>query len=166
MKELKIQFTRPKGHKFPILSKIIRWAEKTPYSHVRLKWINTTGTSLVYEASGDEVKFLGPMAQLRAPVEIVSEFVFTLDQEAYRRLVKICMKYAGIKYSKKQLIGLLLVKLLRLKKNPIRDGHQGQICTELGARICNEVLYLNLEIDYDTAGLRELHNLLDKRKQQ
>ena len=68
-----IEFTRPKSWLNP-LSWLIRLVECTPYSHVRLSWINSVGVPVVYEASGTSVKFLGPLALVDNPVIITHAY--------------------------------------------------------------------------------------------
>ena len=99
-----IEFTRPR--KFKLFSCVIRLVQGTPYSHVRLRWENSVGTMVVYEAGGSSVHFMGPMAQEANPVEVIKAFKISISRQRYRELVKLCMENAGIEYGIKQIIGI------------------------------------------------------------
>lgn len=158
--KLVIEFTKPAECK--PLSAIIRAVDNTPYSHVRLRWVNSVGVDIVYEASGTSIKFLGPIAQQSTPVKVLKSYSFELDREQYRELVKICMTYAGIKYGILQLFGIGLVRLFKLKKNPFADGRRSQVCSELVGRILIEVMGLPFDVNLDIAGPQDIEHFLEK----
>ena len=162
MKTLAIEFTRPKKGCFAILSQVIRAVQGTKYSHVRLRWTNTTGRDVIYEASGSHVKFIGELAQPQAPVEIMEAFELNLTIDQYRSLVDMCMRYAGLKYGKLQIVGIGLVTLFRLKKNPFADGKRSQVCSELVGRFLQEVVKIDIKFDLDIAGPKEINLVLDE----
>ena len=159
MPTLHIQFTRPQGG-FKPLSSLIRVIQGTPYSHVRLHWVNSSGVPLVYEASRSSVSFQGPLAQKNHPVDILDDYSFELDRQQYRKLVEVCMTYAGIDYGKLQLVGIGIRDLLNLEDNPFADGNNSLICSELVGRVLLEVLHMDICDDFDTIGPKELHKFL------
>ena len=159
-KTVYIEFTRPSKHSFPILSWIIRKVQGTPYSHVRLRWINSAGVEIVYEASGNEVKFVGTIAQKTKSVHVVKSYRIELDTKQYINLIGLCMRYAGVRYGLMQLIGIGLVNMLGLSKNPYADGGKSQICSELVGIFLRDVMGLDLEIDLDIAGPKEIEEEL------
>ena len=58
---MRIQFTRPKDDTFKIYSKAIQKFDGRDYSHVRFSFTaRRQNVDLIYEASGDSVKFIGP----------------------------------------------------------------------------------------------------------
>ena len=160
--DLYIEFTRPLSGKCPFLSNLIRKFEKTPYSHVRLRWETGRKVPIVYEASGSQVSFLGDYAQTKQQVEVIHSFAIPLSLEQKQKLVDVAITYAGISYGKKQLFGLFLMRLFNLRKNPLADGMQGLICTELVARVLARVLNIHMNIDYDIVGLKAIYLTLIK----
>lgn len=156
MTELFMEFTRPSGCK-PI-SWAIRAIQGTPYSHVRFRWINSMGVEIIYEASGSNVKFIGPLAASSMKVDTVASVRFTLDRPQYRELVRVCMTYAGVTYGKLQLIGIGLAQLFNLNRNPLSRGTRQQVCSELAGRVMEEVLGQKIPLDWDMAGPKEIHD--------
>ncbi len=160
MRTLKIQFTRPRAWLKP-MSWLIRLFQRTPYSHVRFCWISSTGIEVIYEASGSNVKFIGPLAAKENPITVIEEFSFELDQAEYRNLIKSCMTYAGISYSIPQIISIGLMQLGLCKNCLARDHEYAQVCSELVIRVLKD-LNINLELDPDTAGPKEVYKALEE----
>lgn len=149
-----IEFTRPL--KCKPLSYLIRMIEGTKYSHVRLRL-----NDIVYEASGTSVHFKGKLAQNYLPTEILHSYKFDLSQQEYAKLLKLCMDNAGIEYGYKQLIGILLVRMFKLKKNPFSDGRKSQVCSEIVGRFLKEILQIGNKLDLDIAGPKAIKEVLD-----
>lgn len=152
--KLFIEFTRPK--KFAPLSYVIRAIQGTPYSHVRLRWVNSVGVNIVYEASGSNVHFLGPMAQSQKPVHVAHSFCYTLSREQYRELIKVCMSYAGINYGVLQLLGIGVARLFGLRKNPFSRGESRVVCSELVGIVILDILGITFEDTLDLLGPKEV----------
>ena len=74
----------------------------------------------------------------------------------------MCMKYAGLKYGKKQILGIALVSVFNLKKNPFADGMRSQVCSELVGRFLEEVLKIDTKFDLDIAGPKEINLILSE----
>ena len=161
-RKITVEFTRPTKF-FPVFSWIIRLIEKTEYSHVRLKWVSSTGIEVIYEASGTNIKFKGPLAAKNTAV-VVKSYDLIVDNAGYKRLVFLCMTYAGLEYGLVQLLGILLVKVFRLKKNPLSRGKKSQVCSELVGRFLEEVMGCKTGLDLDTAGVRDIEKVLNKQK--
>lgn len=156
-----IEFTRS-TKKFAPFSWLIMAVQRTPYSHVRLRWTNTTGRNVIYEASGSHVRFIGTLAQKSLKTKTVDTFTFEVDKEQYRKLVDICMYYADVKYSLSQVIKIGLLSFGICKRSLTNDGEYAQVCSELVARVVKSVLGLKLNLDPDTAGPKELHEELKR----
>ncbi|MFK7872456.1 MAG: hypothetical protein AB8C84_04695 [Oligoflexales bacterium] len=163
MKKLYVEFTRPQG--FSFISSMIMLFECTSYSHVRFQWEEESEGALIYEASGSSIKFLGKMAQEQHPVHVVSSFSLQLNKQQWEHFKTLRLQYAGLRYGVFQIIGIIISRLLFLKKNPFASGHISQICSEVVARILSEVLQLSLSIDFDMAGPKKIHNVLEKYAQ-
>lgn len=158
--EVYIEFTSPK--KQNPFSWIIQKVQKTPYSHVRLRWVSSTGVDIVYEASRASVRFVGPIAQTTHPVFVHDSFKLGMTKEQYMDMVRVCMTYAGVQYSFLQVFGIGLASLLGLNTNPFTNGARGQICSELVARVFQEVYGKELGVDLDKAGPLEIHRALER----
>lgn len=156
--ELYIEFTRPK--KGSVLSYIIRAMQGTPYSHVRLRWINSMGINIVYEASGAGVRFMGPLAQEQRSILITHRFSFNLNQQQYKDLIAICMTYAGISYGVTQLLGIGLANILNLRSNPLSRGADRLVCSELVATVLRDVLGILPKVNLDVVGPKEVFDVL------
>lgn len=162
--KITIGFSKPKNHKFPIFSWLIRLCERTSYSHVYVKWHSRgADTNVLYEASGSNVKFLGEKVY-NDRVQPIHEYEVEIDKETYRRLLKFCMENAGIDYGLKQAFGIALVKIFKLKKNPFSDQRKSQVCSELVGHILEDVLGKDLDIDLDIVGPRAIKEYLDQQK--
>jgi hypothetical protein len=159
--QIYIEFTRPKSLLKPF-SWAIRAIENTKYSHVRIRWINSVGVDIVYEAAGDRVRFLGPLAQEDNKVDVIKSYCLELSRDEYRGLVKVCMENAGVQYGMLQIFGILLVRVFNLKKNPLSQGRKSQVCSEVVGRMLQEVLDIGHELDLDTAGPRDIQLYLER----
>lgn len=156
-----VEFTTPKCTKFKVFSWIIRKFQGTPYSHVLLRWDNSVGVNVVYEASGSMLKFLGPAAT-KNRYTVHKSYKIKIEREAYRRLIKLCMENAGIDYGVKQILGIALVHIFRLKKNPFSDGRKSQVCSEIVGRFLEEVVGWETGLDLDVIGPKEIDDYLKK----
>lgn len=162
MREVTIEFTRPKGKLFPLFSWAIRAIERTPYSHVRLTWLSTSGEPLIYEASGASVKLIGRYAADKHEVEVVESYTFYLDSHQYKRLIGL-FRFAGVRYGVFQILGIGLAKWFKLAKNPLSKGSRQQVCSELVAYFLQEVLGLPITPEeYDLLGPRGIKEKLDE----
>lgn len=155
---IKVLLTRPKGFFKPI-SWLIRLCENTPFSHVCLSWdSHSLQRSLVYEAVGSGVRFLGSK-QFLNHVDVVKSFYFPVGEDAKRVMIQFCVDQSGSSYSKCHLIGLGLMRLAKLfgKRiaNPFKDGEYSQVCVEAIVRALKEA-GLDLGIDAEDSGLIEL----------
>ena len=158
---LNIEFTSPK--KSNPFSWLIRRIQGTKYSHVRLSWVNSTQTHIIYEASGSHIKFIGPLAAKDNPVTIHDSFYFDLTNDQYRELVKICMTYAGLKYSFKQVINIGLANL-GFRWRPFKSKLEyTQVCSEVVIRVL-QTLGIHVNIDPEMSGPKELNQVLKQLK--
>jgi len=162
MADISIEFTTPRGKILPIFSWLIRVVQGTPYSHVLLRWTNSTGVDIVYEASGQMLKFLGPEAT-KNRYTIHKRYKTELTREQYKELIKLCMTNAGLDYGVKQILGICLVYLFKLKKNPFADGRKSQVCSEIVGRFLEQVLGWQLDLDLDIAGPKQIDDYLSSK---
>jgi len=157
--KLNIGFSKSRA-KFPIMSWLIRLVESTEYSHVFVRWYSTgADADIVYEASGAQVHFKAG-AIFDSKAETVEMYETEIDRETYKKLLHYCMTNAGVDYGMKQILGMGLVKLLGLKKNPLSDGRKSQVCSELAGNLLESIDVADL--DLEVAGPKELNEFIRK----
>jgi hypothetical protein len=160
MVKISIGFSTPK--KFHIFPWLIKKVEGTHFSHtyVRIK-SESLERDLIYQASGLKVNFDNKQ-NFENINEIIEEHEIEVSKETYKKILQFAIDHVGISYSLKQCIGLLWIRTMRqLGKrvpNPIRDGKNGEICTELMASLIEECLGIDLKEEPDSIGLRELYS--------
>lgn len=154
-----IEFTSPKNKILPIYSWLIRLVEKTPYSHVRLRWCSKAGEELIYEAGGSSVRVIGKEAQNKHPVKVIYSYCVWITDEQYKGLIRL-FRYAGVDYGVKQVFGIALMRLFSLRRNPFADGRKSQVCAELVGLFFKEVLKYPLHLDLDSAGVKDINVLV------
>lgn len=162
-RKVTLQFTRPA--KWKPLSAAIRAVQGTKYSHVRFAWNGMGGTlPVIYEASGSYLKFIGPIAAEDKAVFVCKSYTFDLSLDDYRKTVKLCMKYAGVRYGKVQVIGMGIAMALGLRKNPFSRGIKYQVCSEIAGYFLKEVLGWDIDLDLDIAGPKEIQECIEMNK--
>ncbi len=114
--------------KVAIGSLAIRAYMRTDYSHVYIKFYSKSiDRVLIYEAVGSGVRFVGQETWKKHAVEMHS-YDLDISNEFYLKLMRFCVDNAGEKYGFLQNIGVVICDLLKLKKNPFRDGDN---CSEI-----------------------------------
>jgi hypothetical protein len=101
---------------------------------------------LIYQASGAQVNFMG-LALFKGHAVQLYEFEAEIPDEKYREFMRWAIINSGANYSMKQPLGILLIKLFNLRKNPFDNGRTAWVCSELAGFILSK--FLNIEIDQD-----------------
>lgn len=162
---LTVGFSKPKGKFLPVFSWLIRLVEWTKYSHVYVSWETSYGVTVVYEASGTTVKFMNAALHAKQ-AETIDSFKLEISDQAKYNLIKFCLENVGRPYGAKQIVGIAYVKLARLfrcnVKNPFKDGHYTQVCSELVGYVLRDVLGKDLDLDLEAAGPRDIYEYLNK----
>lgn len=157
MRQLTVGFSRPRGSIFPIFSWIIRAVECTSYSHVYLAWDSISGARPHYHAAAGSVHFLGSRIAERK-LDVRAEFLAPVSEAQYRKLIHFTHSHAGTSYGWKQIVGIGIQKLLRLRRNPLADGRKSWVCSEAVGYVLQDVLGYDLgDLDLDTAGPRAIY---------
>lgn len=134
MKTITIGFSKSKK-KFPIGSWLIRAYMGTPYSHVYLRFYSKSlDRTLIYEAVGDGVRFIGLKSWENHAAEVDS-FDLEISEDIYISLLQYCVDNAGYEYGFMQNIGIVLAKVLNLNTNPFQTGSN-----------CSEEVYKILQL--------------------
>ncbi|RLG45232.1 MAG: hypothetical protein DRN81_02310 [Thermoproteota archaeon] len=165
MKKLYVGFSKPKTMKFPLVSWIIMWIEKTDYSHTYFRWIDTdNNVDLILEAYGTSVHIVTYENFLKK-ANIVKEFEIKTNTNNWQLAVNFAINLTGYSYGWGQLFGLAWVKLAKLFdrtiKNPLGDGVTEQICTETVGMVMATLGY-TFEKDFDVLGLKDIYRTLEK----
>lgn len=166
MRRFTIGFSRPTGF-FNPFSWAIRAVERTSYSHV---YIRTTAESisedLIYQASGTRINFMGIEA-FHSHAKTVVEYEFQISDDSYKAYLKWAVSNCGRPYGLKNIIGILLARIFKLKINPFGDGESRQYCAELAARALNDFIGAKIsESEFELCGPRRIHEIcqrLDER---
>lgn len=162
MHRVHIDFTRPLGKWFPIFAWGVQLFERTRYSHVRIRWMNSVNSPRIYEASGSRVSLIGKYAAAQMPVKIYHSYTFELDEDQYKDLIKL-LDYSHLHYGVWQIVGIAIARIFNLKKNPLSSGKDTLVCSELVALFLNEVIGLNIPKEqFDLIGPRGIKEILDK----
>lgn len=157
MKKLRVGFSKPKGKCFPIFSWAIRAYERTPYSHVYIRWQTKWGTWLCYHAASTMLHFLGESSFARH-ITVVEEFEFDVTDEQFDRLMQFCTKYVGSDYAINEVLKIPLWDLG--VSSPSTDDPWKQYCAELVLRAFGEMEGKSLTQNADRVKLKEIYNFV------
>jgi len=155
-----IGFSKPKDTKFPWFSWIIRWMQKTPYSHVYIQWYsNMAEQIMVYHANSHGINFI-TKDEFDKTCEKIEEFETQIEKHTYKNLIIFFLKNAGKPYGFLQAFGMFLVKVLKLKKNPFSDGRKSQVCSEVVGYILQDIIGIEILEDLEIAGPKEINEII------
>ena len=153
--------------KHHLLSSLIRKVEKTPFSHVYLKFhSDSLDRDLIYQASHFDINFMNTKLFDEKNV-VIEEFDIPCTADERRAMVQYAVDKVGDPYAAMQLVGIGLVRLVRawfgLKiHNPFSDGEKRQICMELGGRCLR---FLGVEVDetlLEEGKMSQIYDLIKK----
>lgn len=117
-----IGFSKPKDHPFPILAWAIQYWQKTPYSHVYVRFYSESiNRTLVYEAVGKGVRFIS-LDNWTKHAEEVKSYTLEVKKCNAVTLLQYCVDHSGDKYGMLQNLGIFLAKAFSWKKNPWTSG--------------------------------------------
>lgn len=159
MKTITIGFSKPINKFLPLYSYAIRWAYKTEYSHVFVKFKSESlGRDIVYESVGVEVRFVGT-TQWGLHAKVLKEYQITVTDEQYTKIMQFCIDNAGVSYGIWQSAGVYLAKLLKLKRNIFSRGTDHEICSEIVARIL-QIADIPIEKNVDIVAPKDIEDAL------
>ncbi len=128
MRKIIIGFSKFKK-KFPIFSWLIRLVDDKRFSHVYVKWIMKSGTSIIYQASGHAVNFIGNK-RFETNNTIYQEFVFEMSDEKFQEFLDWAVDNSGAPYSPMLGVGICLSKLFNLKIN-VLASNDSFVCSKI-----------------------------------
>lgn len=142
------------------LSGMIRVIEKIPYSHTYIKFYSSKfKRDIVYHASKFGIQMLGSK-RFGQHVKVIEEYTLEVSEDAYENMISYCIDFAGYPYAYLQLIGMLFVKLFRLKKNPFGNGRTALVCNEFAADVLKSGNIVTINKDLEVLGLKEFHDIV------
>lgn len=164
MRTLYLGFSRAKS-KWSIVSKLIMWAQASPFSHVYVRFDSDfLERTFIYQASGSKVNFENINSFNNHSV-IIKEFELNLEQEVYKKVLQFAIDNVGKPYSLKQLFSMawtaFLSRLGFKNKDPFKDTTSAFVCSEIGAYVL-ELSGKDMPEDKDSVGPKELYELLTK----
>ncbi len=150
---------------FNLISWAIRSVEKTPYSHVYIRFkADSLGRWLIYQASHDQLNFM-PMDDFKSINSVVEEYAVAVSDVQKRDVVRYCVDTVSRPYGRLNLIGVGVSRLAKDwfgldLKNPFRDGGKTQICAELAGRILNILGAGISDQDLELAGPKYINSIV------
>lgn len=162
MRKVIIGFSKPKGF-FKPFSWAIRLVERTAYSHVYIRARSEKlGVDLIYQASGSQVNFMG-LEHFKTQATSVHEFECEIPDSDYDDFMRWAIINSGAPYSAKQPLGILLIKLFNLRKNPFGNGEFAWVCSELVFFFFRKFAKIVInENEVETIGTRGIFDLCEK----
>lgn len=132
-----------------LISKLIRWLEKTEYSHVYLRFhVSQLNRDVIYEAVGSNVRFVGENTWNFNTV--VEEYEWEVSEEEYKQILQFAIDTSGKHYGIFSMLGLGIVRVASYLgitlNNPFSDGDKNFVCSELAAIIMKKY-FLNTSQD-------------------
>lgn len=165
MDEIVIGFSTTKS----LISKVIRWFEKTPYSHVYIRFYSENiGRWLVYHANHDNLNFQN-LPNLTNENEIIYEYLLPVTPEQKMKIVQYCVDNVHRRYGLMTLLGIALVRsakdfFKRDISNPFVDKEKTQICSELAGRVLT-IAQIPIDLNVlETEGPRYIHECVIKAR--
>ncbi len=159
-----IGFSRPVHKPIPIFSWLIRLVENTKFSHVYLEFkLSQLDRRMIYEAAGTEVRLI-ERSNWDKHAESLEVYTFSIDLDQFVRLQKLIVDSLGNKYGIKQLFGIAIAKLFRLKKNPLSGGKGEAVCSEVVSRVMVDILNYRIDKDFDLITPKDVKNILESTK--
>jgi hypothetical protein len=117
-----IGFSRPRNRILPIASWLIRLHQKTPYSHVYIRFYSESiNRTLIYEAVGSGTRFVS-LKKWEEKAEEIQSFTISVRKCNAVSLLQYCVDHAGQEYGFLQNVGIFLANVFGWKKNPFRKG--------------------------------------------
>lgn len=129
MRSITIGFSKPHNRILPVFSWLIRWFDKTEFSHVYVKWTMKSGKPIIYQASGHQVNFIGNK-RFELKNSVVKEFQFEIDELKFGKFLDWSVDESGAPYSVLLAIGMGISKALKLKKNFL-GGKDMYVCSKI-----------------------------------
>ena len=124
-----------------IFSRLLRWAEQRPYSHVYIRYKHPiTNQDLILHASGSSIHTLTleNFRDLHHNI-IVKEYEIEIAVDKVKDMMSFMLTQSGTPYGNIQLFGMAAVKFMAFLgksiKNPLSDKKATMVCSEFTAYV-------------------------------
>lgn len=123
-----------------LIAGVIRAVERTPYSHVYIKFYSDSiDRWLIYHASHTDIHF-NNIETFESQNKILEEYELVANPEDRKAALQLCVDRVGVPYGSAQLIGMAYVRLMKAwfsveVSNFLADGKKTQVCSEIAGRI-------------------------------
>lgn len=143
-----IGFSKPKS-KFVPFAWLIQWVESRPYDHCYIRFQEPSGDWMIYQASKEMVNLYNTTIwnQTNQPVK---EYELEITSEQAANLWKFIKQNLGLPYSLLEDFGILVMKILHLKKNPFNQDGAAAFCSQEAAQVCE---LLNIPLPEDSSAI-------------
>jgi hypothetical protein len=163
MKQITIGFSRA-CTKFPIFSWLIMLVQKTPYSHVYLKYQDEyLGQTMYFQASHSLVNYMSEAVFL-AQETVVKEFTFNISDSCFLSTLQFAANQAGKPYGILEIFGLGIVDFALLfgvgVHNPFKDAGATWVCDQLVASLLNTCESVQLPMAINDMAPKDVYNLV------
>lgn len=162
MPSIIVGFSKPK--KWKPFAWLIMKGYNSPYSHVYVKfWSEKFGRFLIYHASQTSVHFVGT-EMFEQQAEVIKEFDIEITDESRTKIIQFAIDNAAKPYGIKNVIGLTWVRICEIFgkkiKNPLSDGGKTYVCCELVAKIIEEYISPDCNLNPEDINPEELYNFM------
>lgn len=123
-----------------LISRLIQFVERTPYSHVySMIEAKNIDRQLVYHASEDNLHFMN-YDEFKKINSVFEEHYIYCSEEERIKILQYCVDKSGRHYGKMEFVGIGYVRLVRFLtgkqvSNPLRNKEKTMVCSELVGRI-------------------------------
>lgn len=153
--KVKVHQCSPIYLKFPIASWLIKWIQKTNYSHYAIQF-----NSVIIDATGHDVLPHTPYSFFKR-YRVEKTFILEVEDLNFEQAIYWALPYLKRKYGFLQVFGLMLMSLGLIKNNPWGKNSEHLICNEL------IVLFISAYKDFqsddsDNYDLNKTEKLLQK----
>jgi len=163
MKQITIGFSRACTI-FPIFSWTIMAVQRTPYSHVYLKYQDQFLNETVYfQASHTLVNYMSEPVFL-AQETVIKEFTFNISDAAFLATLKFAASQAGKPYGVMEICGLAFVELMSAfgikTNNPFKDAGTTWVCDQIQAALLSTCLNVTPPMPINNMAPKDMYNFV------
>jgi len=142
----------PLNHPFPLFSWLIKYFQKTNYSHYAIRF-----DSVVMDATASSVRFQTD-SKFKKKYSVINQYEIETDYD-FKSLISWGMMHINKGYGFFQIIGLLMIILKLRKTNPFGEDADRLICNELVMLLLRDIKGVKIK-DSDLYDLNETNEIL------
>lgn len=141
-------------------SAIIKWWWGTDYSHVYIRWSTPWGFDEVLEASGTSVHMI-EAGRWESKHKVIKEYSFDVSREEFGKIMTDVRSLTGLPYGWIQAVGMALAEIARLRYNPLDNGSNAFVCSEVGLKAL-KILGFDINKDADLVSPKDLMDIIEE----